>query len=53
MTRELEPTVFIVDDDTLALKNLEALLKSVRLRTETYLSAEEFFRNYDPSRPAA
>jgi FixJ family two-component response regulator len=51
MTRELEATVFVVDNDAPTLKNLETLLKSVRLRTETYLSAEEFFRNYDPSRP--
>jgi FixJ family two-component response regulator len=43
--------VFIVDDDAPALKDLEALMKSVRLRTELYLSAEDFFRNYDRSRP--
>ena len=49
--RELEPTVFIVDDDAPVLKGLEALLLSVRVRTEIYLSAEDFFRDYTPIRP--
>jgi FixJ family two-component response regulator len=49
--RDVEPTVFIVDNDTPVLKNLEALMQSVRLRPEIYLFAEDFFRNYDCSRP--
>ena len=49
--RELEPTVFVVDDDAPTLRELEALLKSVRLRTEPYLSAEDFLRDYDRSCP--
>jgi len=49
MMRELERTVFIVDDDAPALKDLEALLKSVRLRTKIYLSGEDFVRDYDGS----
>jgi two-component system, LuxR family, response regulator FixJ len=49
--RELESTVFILDDDTPVLKGLEALMESVRLRAEVYLSADDFFRNYDPARP--
>jgi len=49
--RETEATVFIVDDETAVLKGLEALLESVRLRVEIYLAAEDFFRNYDVSRP--
>ncbi len=48
--RELEPTVFIVDDDVTVLKGLEALMQSVRLRGEIYLSAADFFRNYHLSR---
>jgi two-component system response regulator FixJ len=51
MMKELEPTVFIVDADGPTLKDLEVLLQSVRLRTETYLSAEDFFGNYHHSRP--
>lgn len=49
--REMEPTVFIVDNDTPVLKGLEALMQSVRLRVEIYLFAEDFFRNYDGLRP--
>jgi two-component system, LuxR family, response regulator FixJ len=49
--RDLEPTVFIVDNDTPTLKSLEALMQSVRLRVEIYLLAEDFLRNYDSSRP--
>ena len=49
--RDMEPTVFIVDNDTPVLKSLEALMQSVRLRVEIYLFAEDFFRNYDCSRP--
>lgn len=49
--RDMEPTVFIVDNDTPTLKSLEALMQSVRLRVEIYLFAEDFFRNYDWSRP--
>jgi FixJ family two-component response regulator len=47
----MEATVFIVDNDTPVLKSLEALMQSVRLRVEIYLSAEDSFRNYDRSRP--
>jgi two-component system response regulator FixJ len=49
--RDMEPTVFIVDNDTPVLKSLEALMQSVRLRVEIYLFAEDFFRNYDGVRP--
>jgi two-component system response regulator FixJ len=49
--RDMEATVFIVDNDTPVLKSLEALMQSVRLRPEIYLFAEDFFRNYDCSRP--
>lgn len=49
--RDMEPTVFIVDNDTPTLKSLEALMQSVRLRVEIYLLAEDFFRNYECARP--
>jgi len=51
MMRELEPTVFIVDGDVGVLKSLDILMDSVRLRTEMYLSAEDFFRSYDRAGP--
>lgn len=41
-----EPTVFVVDDDSVVLDSLRWLLESVNLRVETYSSAEAFLKNY-------
>jgi RNA polymerase sigma factor (sigma-70 family) len=41
---ELEPMVFIVDDDTSVRKSLERLVRSVGLRAETFASAPEFLQ---------
>jgi FixJ family two-component response regulator len=49
--RALQPIVFIVDDDAPTLKELEAVLQSVRLRTESYPSADDFLRNYRRAHP--
>jgi two-component system response regulator FixJ len=49
--RDMEPTVFIVDNDAPALKELEALMQSVKLHAEIYLSVEDFLGNYSPARP--
>lgn len=46
-----EPTVFVVDDDTAVRGAIGALLKSVRLKAETYASADEFLHAYDPEKP--
>jgi FixJ family two-component response regulator len=43
-------TVFIVDDDDMVLGALEALVASVGLRAETYLSARQFLSGYEPTR---
>jgi FixJ family two-component response regulator len=43
-------TVFIIDDDDLVLGALEALVTSVGLRAETYLSARQFLSGYEPTR---
>ena len=51
--RDMEPTVFIVDNDAPVLKSLEALMQSVRLRSEIYLLAEDFFRNFNRSHAPA
>lgn len=47
----LEPTVFIVDDDEAIRTGLEILLKSVRIKTEAFSCALAFLESYDPLRP--
>ncbi len=46
-----EPTVFIIDDDPAVRQALAALMRSMRLRVESYESARHFLDAYDPSRP--
>ena len=46
-----EPTVFIVDDDEEVRQSLRWLVESVRLATETYATAQEFYQSYQPHRP--
>lgn len=48
---EIEPTVFIVDDDPAARQSVSALIESMGLLAETYASAEKFLETYDPGRP--
>lgn len=48
---ELEPTVFIVDEDTDVQQRLRRILESVRVRVETYSTVGGFMERYDPSRP--
>jgi two-component system response regulator FixJ len=44
------PTVFIVDDDSSVRDSLAMLVRSIALETETFGSAVEFLRTYDPDR---
>ena len=46
-----EPTVFIVDDDQAVSRSLRWLIETVRLKVETYSSAQEFLDGYDSSKP--
>ncbi len=46
-----EPTVFIVDDDSSVLKGISRLMKSVKLKEETYSSAQDFLDSYNPEQP--
>jgi FixJ family two-component response regulator len=48
---ETDPTVFIVDDDPAVRQALMALVRSMRLRAETYESAQQFLDAFDASRP--
>lgn len=45
------PTVFIVDDDQAVARSLRWLIESVRLRVETFSSAQTFLSGYDASVP--
>lgn len=42
-----EPTVFIVDDDQAVVRSLRWLIESVKVRVETYASAQSFIDDYD------
>jgi FixJ family two-component response regulator len=48
---DVEPTVFVVDDDVAVCEGLQALLESEGLRSATYLSAEAFVAAYRPGQP--
>lgn len=45
-----EPTVFIVDDDQAVARSLRWLIETVRLRVETFASAQAFLDGYDTSK---
>jgi FixJ family two-component response regulator len=51
MPRKNEPTVFIVDDSPEMHASIERHLQAARIRSESFTSAEEFLKKYDPSRP--
>ncbi len=44
-------TVFIVDDDQAVVRSLRWLIETVRLRVQTFASAQEFDDRYDPAAP--
>jgi two-component system response regulator FixJ len=46
-----EPTVFIVDDDQAVARSLRWLIETVRLKVETFSSAQQFLDGYDSSKP--
>src|SRR6266699_1651806 len=46
------PTVFVIDDDPSIREALSSLIRSVRLRVETFSSAQEFLRHDRPDAPA-
>ena len=45
-------TVFVVDDDPSIRVALSSLIRSVKLRVETFSSAKEFLRRGRPAAPA-
>lgn len=48
---QIEPTVFVVDDDPEMCNSLKWLIESVRLPVEVFECAEAFLQAFDPSRP--
>lgn len=51
MKDQLEPTVFVVDDDRDVRDGLQWLIESVGLKVELYESAERFLYAYQSTRP--
>lgn len=49
--KELEATVFVIDDDIAVCKSLRWLIESVHLHVITFSSAKEFLDNYQPEQP--
>ena len=48
---EIEPTVFIIDDEPEMCRSLELLFRSASHEAESFSSAEEFLESYDAHRP--
>ncbi len=49
---EPKPTVFVVDDDVSVREGLASLIRSARLRVETFASAQEFLAHPQADRPS-
>ncbi len=52
MTPAASATVFVVDDDDLVRASIQAMLKSVGLRSEIFGTAQEFLRSKRPEGPS-
>jgi FixJ family two-component response regulator len=50
--KEPEPIVFIIDDDRMVREGLQSVIKSVGLRAETFVSAQDFLAAKRPDAPA-
>jgi FixJ family two-component response regulator len=50
-SKEVKPTVFIVDDDDAVRESLEFLMKSVVQPAKSFASAQEFLDAYDADKP--
>ena len=46
-----DATVFIIDDDQAVARSLRWLIETVRLKVETFSSAQSLLGGYDPARP--
>jgi FixJ family two-component response regulator len=50
--KDLDPIVFVIDDDKPIREGLQSLIKSVGLRVETFPSAQDFLAAERPDAPA-
>src|SRR5580658_6332848 len=50
--KELDPIVFVIDDDALIRDGIQSLIRSIGLRAETFSSAREFMLAKRPDSPA-
>ena len=50
--KELEPVVFVIDDEALIRDGIQSLIRSIGLRAETFASAREFMAAKRPDAPA-
>lgn len=48
---ETEPAIFIIDDDPAVRQALMVLVRSMRLKAESYESAQHFLSSFDSTRP--
>lgn len=46
-----DATVFIIDDDQAVARSLRWLIETVRLKVETFASAQDFLDHYDAGKP--
>jgi two-component system response regulator FixJ len=47
----VDPTIFIVDDNPAFLESLSVLISSLGMKSQCFLSADEFLRAFDPQIP--
>ncbi|MGA2046444.1 MAG: response regulator transcription factor [Terracidiphilus sp.] len=50
--KELEPVVFVIDDEALIRDGIQSLIRSIGLRAETFASARDFMAAKRPDAPA-
>lgn len=48
---EMDPVVFVVDDDAAVRNSLRFLVEAAGLKTVAFASAREFLQGYDPAQP--
>jgi two-component system response regulator FixJ len=48
---EVQPNVYVLDDNEAVRKGISLLIKSVGLNVETYASAREFLEEFEPESP--
>jgi FixJ family two-component response regulator len=52
MTTESSPTVFVIDDDSLVRASIQAMLKSVGLKSEVFATPQDFLHCKRPDGPS-